>query len=312
MPAGTPASASCGSRRPSSCRPRSRWSRGRTCRASAACARRCRGAWRSWARTARRLRPPTGGPLPAPRAGAGARRRRLSRRRLCGRGRSEAPRPVWAAPPPVRCGAAPPDSTKAEDVLLRHAAAAAGAREPRRRRCRARRRCVRRPATRSSCRCRPVPRCAGAGAGAGVVSATGVDAGGVAPWPRSALPFRRPRRRRPPAQPGRWPARAAPRSRRRRRGRRSRPAGCRRRPSRPRARGSASASPLPGLGTSVSTLSVEISSSGSSASTCSPSLFSHLVIVPSLDGDAHLRHDDVDCGLGCHQLLFPTFSLQPR
>src|SRR5687768_11498056 len=39
--------------------------------------------------------------------------------------------------------------------------------------------------------------------------------------------------------------------------------------------------PEPGLGTSVSTLSVEISSSGSSASTCSPSFFSHLVIVPS-------------------------------
>ena len=39
--------------------------------------------------------------------------------------------------------------------------------------------------------------------------------------------------------------------------------------------------PEPGLGTSVSTLSVEISSSGSSASTCSPSCLSHLVIVPS-------------------------------
>jgi hypothetical protein len=39
--------------------------------------------------------------------------------------------------------------------------------------------------------------------------------------------------------------------------------------------------PEPGLGTSVSTLSVEISSSGSSASTCSPSAFSHFVIVPS-------------------------------
>ena len=39
--------------------------------------------------------------------------------------------------------------------------------------------------------------------------------------------------------------------------------------------------PDAGLGTSVSTLSVEISSSDSSASTCSPSCFSHFVIVPS-------------------------------
>ena len=39
--------------------------------------------------------------------------------------------------------------------------------------------------------------------------------------------------------------------------------------------------PEAGLGTSVSTLSVEISSRDSSASTCSPSCFSHLVIVPS-------------------------------
>ncbi len=39
--------------------------------------------------------------------------------------------------------------------------------------------------------------------------------------------------------------------------------------------------PLAGLGTSVSTLSVEISSSASSASICSPSCFSHFVIVPS-------------------------------
>ncbi len=39
--------------------------------------------------------------------------------------------------------------------------------------------------------------------------------------------------------------------------------------------------PDAGEGTSVSTLSVEISSSGSSASICSPSCFSHFVIVPS-------------------------------
>ena len=39
--------------------------------------------------------------------------------------------------------------------------------------------------------------------------------------------------------------------------------------------------PSAGLGTSVSTLSVEISSSGSSALVASPSLFSHLTIVPS-------------------------------
>ena len=56
----------------------------------------------------------------------------------------------------------------------------------------------------------------------------------------------------------------------------------------------------PGLGTSVSTLSVEISSSGSSASTCSPSCLSHLRDRALGDGDAHLRHDDVDCGSGGH------------
>ena len=39
--------------------------------------------------------------------------------------------------------------------------------------------------------------------------------------------------------------------------------------------------PVPGLGTSVSTLSVEISSSGWSASIVSPSAFSHLTTVPS-------------------------------
>jgi hypothetical protein len=39
--------------------------------------------------------------------------------------------------------------------------------------------------------------------------------------------------------------------------------------------------PVPGLGTSVSTLSVEISSSAWSASIVSPSLRSHLTIVPS-------------------------------
>jgi hypothetical protein len=39
--------------------------------------------------------------------------------------------------------------------------------------------------------------------------------------------------------------------------------------------------PSAGEGTSVSTLSVEISSSGSSAAMDSPSVLSHLVIVPS-------------------------------
>ncbi len=39
--------------------------------------------------------------------------------------------------------------------------------------------------------------------------------------------------------------------------------------------------PAAGAGTSVSTLSVEISSSGSSATTGSPSDFSHFVTVPS-------------------------------
>ena len=63
--------------------------------------------------------------------------------------------------------------------------------------------------------------------------------------------------------------------------------------------------PAAGLGTSVSTLSVEISSRGSSAATASPSDFSHFVIVPSGDRDAHLRHHDVDGG-SCDHVRRPS------
>ena len=112
---------------------------------------------------------------------------------------------------------------------------------------------------------------------------------------------------------------------RRRRLRRGLRLGCCRRP--PRLRGAITASfvptstvspswtrifwttPVPGLGTSVSTLSVEISSSGSSASIASPSLLQPLRDRPLRDGDAHLRHDDVDRGPGRHQ--YAASSLSP-
>ena len=59
--------------------------------------------------------------------------------------------------------------------------------------------------------------------------------------------------------------------------------------------------PVPGLGTSVSTLSVEISSSGSSASIVLALGLQPLGDRPLGDGDAHLRHDDVDDRAGGHQ-----------
>ena len=58
--------------------------------------------------------------------------------------------------------------------------------------------------------------------------------------------------------------------------------------------------PSPGLGTSVSTLSVEISSSASSRAIGSPSGLEPLRDRPLGDGDAHLRHDDVDLRVRCH------------
>ena len=187
-----------------------------------------------------------------------------------------------------------------EDVLLRHAAAAAGAldlagvdpvlgRDPRDDR-RDEGLAVRRP-TGSVVSARPP-----------AVRASPprpVSAVGGLPAPRRRLPPRR----RPRAvagsgtSPSKPPSALAARSRR---------ASSRPRPSRLPARGSATSDAAPGHGTSVSTLSVEISSSGSSASTFSPLLLEPLGDGALGDGDAHLRHDDVDCVGGRHPSTPPT------
>ena len=216
---------------------------------------------------------------PARRAGEGG-----AERRGCGRGRRRrgggagwAGRRLRAREPAAR---ARPDSTNAEDVLLRHAAAAAGARHLARvdavlggdarddRR-------DERPAVAARRRRRGAVRRAPARLRlGGLLRLRGRrdDA--------SARRRRRLGRRLLGRGLGRRLARRPARARRHPRARSPR-ASSRPRPSRPRRRGSARRRRCPGSGTSVSTLSVEISSSASSASTVSPSCFSHFVTVPS-------------------------------
>ena len=301
---GTPSSASCGSRPPSTCRPRSRSSRARRCRASGACARRSLAASRSSARPPRRLGRCTGAGAQAapawavPRrraAAAGGWRLRRGSRSLCGRGlrscRLQRGRRSAGA-------AGAPDSTNARMSFF-----------------------VTRPP-------RPVP-------GTWPTSTPCSD-GDPRDDGRDEASSRRSRRR---PQARARPARARERELPARQPRRRRLAlGARRRLGlgrsllRSRARAGASAAgggassasapsgaitasfvptstvspswtriccttPVAGLGTSVSTLSVEISSSDSSASIVLALLLEPLRDRPLGDGDAHLGHDDVDRGV---------------
>ena len=244
-----------------------------TCAAVSSERRMCSAMPRRIAETGSTARRPAG---ERPGGGGRGRRRRGGARRGAAAG---------AAAPPAR----PAGLDEGEDVLLRHAAAAAGAgdlarvdavlggdaRDDRRderlpfpdgsrtgvRAAACRSRSCRRPARAGRLRGDRLGRRLGAASGSGAA-----------------------------------PARVAAR-RRRRSGR----ASCRRRRSRPPGRGSASRVPDAGLGTSVSILSVEISSSGSSASIVLALLLQPLRDRPLGDGHAHLRHDDVDCGLRGHR-----------
>ncbi len=210
-------------------------------------------------------------------------------------GASSTPQPVWL----LRLD-------EVEDVLLRHPAAPSGARNVRdvdavlgrdpgddRGDEGASVAVARRSSSAERCRLRPGPEARSAPARAGA--------------PRSA---RRSRRRSPPPRPLASPARAPPRPERRAAAppRPPPPALPRARSSRDRADGhrlallgeDPSEHALGGarhLGVDLVGRDLE---QGSSAAIGSPSAFSHFVIVPFGDGDAHLGHHDVDSGPGGH------------